>query len=237
MTGWRVGYLCAPAAILEGIVKVHQYGIMSAPTIAQDAALAALLRRRAGRRADGAPSTTGAGGCSSTGSTRSACATFEPRGAFYAFPRDQLATGLTSEEFTERLLLEERVAVVPGSAFGPSGEGHVRMCYATAYEQLEEALAADRPLRRAARADLSRGPAGRPTRRALIGPIVGAADATAESRSRTVHEVGRVIAAYATLSRRGTAAHRLWRVADRRRDMARLRRRPRGARPDGPRRR
>ncbi|MEO8229311.1 MAG: aminotransferase class I/II-fold pyridoxal phosphate-dependent enzyme [Chloroflexota bacterium] len=139
MTGWRVGYLCAPAGILEGILKVHQYGIMSAPTIAQDAALEALLhgepdvqrmvaeydrRRRllvAGLNALGLP-------------------TFEPRGAFYAFPEVTSATGLTSDEFTERLLVEERVAVVPGSAFGASGEGHVRMCYATAYDQLEEAL-------------------------------------------------------------------------------------------------
>ena len=67
--------------------------------------------------------------------------TFEPRGAFYAFPEVTSATGLSSDEFAERLLREERVAVVPGSAFGPSGEGHVRMCYATSYEQLEEALA------------------------------------------------------------------------------------------------
>ena len=66
--------------------------------------------------------------------------TFEPRGAFYAFPEVTTVTGLSSEEFAERLLKEERVAVVPGSAFGPSGEGHVRACYATAYEQLEEAL-------------------------------------------------------------------------------------------------
>ena len=139
MTGWRVGWLAAPAAILEGIVKVHQYGIMSAPTTAQDAALEALLhgeadvermraeydrRRRLvvdGLNAIGLP-------------------TFEPRGAFYAFPKVSSATGLTSDEFTERLLVEERVAVVPGSAFGPSGEGHVRACYATSYEQLEEAL-------------------------------------------------------------------------------------------------
>jgi aminotransferase len=139
MTGWRVGWLAAPAAILEGIVKVHQYGIMSAPTTAQDAALEALLhgdadvermvaeydrRRRLvvdGLNAIGLP-------------------TFEPRGAFYAFPEVSAATGLTSDEFTERLLVEERVAVVPGSAFGPSGEGHVRACYATSYEQLEEAL-------------------------------------------------------------------------------------------------
>jgi aspartate/methionine/tyrosine aminotransferase len=65
--------------------------------------------------------------------------TFEPRGAFYAFPKIT-STGLTADEFTERLLMEERVAVVPGSAFGPSGAGHVRMCYATSYERLEEAL-------------------------------------------------------------------------------------------------
>ncbi|HEX7222765.1 MAG TPA: aminotransferase class I/II-fold pyridoxal phosphate-dependent enzyme, partial [Candidatus Limnocylindrales bacterium] len=139
MTGWRVGWLAAPAAILEGIVKVHQYGIMSAPTTAQDAALEALLHgetdvermlaeydRRRRLVADGF--------------NAMGLRTFEPRGAFYAFPQVSDATGLTSDEFTERLLLEERVAVVPGSAFGPSGEGHVRACYATSYEELEEAL-------------------------------------------------------------------------------------------------
>jgi aminotransferase len=138
MTGWRVGWMAAPAPILEGIVKIHQYGIMSAPTVAQDAALAAIQggephvqamvaeydrRRRLlvdGLRAAGLD-------------------TFEPRGAFYAFPRIA-STGLDSDTFTERLLREERVAVVPGTAFGPSGEGHVRMCYATSYEQLEEAV-------------------------------------------------------------------------------------------------
>jgi aminotransferase len=139
MTGWRVGYLAAPAAILEGIVKVHQYGIMSAPTTAQDAALEALVggeadvermlaeydrRRRlivAGLNAMGLQ-------------------TFEPRGAFYAFPEVSTATGLSSQAFAQGLLEEERVAVIPGSAFGPSGEGHVRACYATSYERLEEAL-------------------------------------------------------------------------------------------------
>jgi aminotransferase len=138
MTGWRVGYLAAPAGILEGIVKVHQYGIMSAPTTAQDAALAAIE--------DGEPEVERmvaeydrrrrlvVDGLNAIG-----LETFEPRGAFYAFPRIA-ATGLTDEVFTERLLLEERVAVVPGSAFGPSGAGHVRMCYATSYEKLEEAL-------------------------------------------------------------------------------------------------
>ncbi|HEY7735328.1 MAG TPA: aminotransferase class I/II-fold pyridoxal phosphate-dependent enzyme [Candidatus Limnocylindrales bacterium] len=138
MTGWRVGYLAAPAPILDGIVKVHQYGIMSAPTIAQDAALAALE--------DGEPEVERmvdeydrrrrliVHGLNSLG-----LETFEPRGAFYAFPRIT-STGLDDETFTERLLSEERVAVVPGSAFGPSGTGHVRMCYATAYDRLEEAL-------------------------------------------------------------------------------------------------
>jgi aminotransferase len=138
MTGWRVGYVCAPAAILEGIVKVHQYGIMSAPTVAQDAALAALQA--------GEPAVQAMVGeydrrrrLLVDGLNRLGLDTFEPRGAFYAFPRIS-STGMTSDEFTERLLVEERVAVVPGNAFGPSGEGHVRMCYATAYARLEEAI-------------------------------------------------------------------------------------------------
>jgi aminotransferase len=138
MTGWRVGYLAAPAAMLEGIVKVHQYGIMSASTTAQDAALVALTAtekdvermvaeydRRRRMFVDGL--------------NKLGLRTFEPRGAFYAFPQIS-STGLDSETFAQRLLVEERVAVVPGNAFGPSGEGHVRACYATSYEQLEEAL-------------------------------------------------------------------------------------------------
>ena len=139
MTGWRVGYLAAPARILEGIVKIHQYGIMSAPTTAQDAALEAIEHgeadvarmlaeydRRRRLVVDGF--------------NAMGLRTFEPRGAFYAFPQVTAATGLTSDAFAERLLAEEHVAVVPGSAFGPSGEGHVRACYATSYEQLEDAL-------------------------------------------------------------------------------------------------
>jgi aminotransferase len=138
MTGWRVGYLAAPASILEGIVKVHQYGIMSAPTIAQDAALVALtsaeddverMRAEYDRRRR----------LLVDGLNRLGLTTFEPRGAFYAFPRIT-STGLDSDAFGRGLLEEERVAVVPGNAFGPSGEGHVRACYATSYEQLEEAL-------------------------------------------------------------------------------------------------
>jgi aminotransferase len=111
---------------------------MSAPTTAQDAALAALLEaeadvermlaeydRRRRLMVDGL--------------NAMGLETFEPRGAFYVFPRIG-STGLTDDEFTERLIVEEKVAVVPGSAFGPSGAGHVRMCYAASYEQLEEAL-------------------------------------------------------------------------------------------------
>jgi aminotransferase len=139
MTGWRIGYACGPADIIQGLVRVHQYTIMSAPTTAQDAALVALQsgdpyvqemvaeydRRRR---------------LLVTGLNRLGLHTFEPRGAFYAFPQVSAATGLSSEDFAQRLLEEERVAVVPGGAFGPSGEGHVRACYATSYEQLEDAL-------------------------------------------------------------------------------------------------
>ena len=138
MTGWRVGYVAAPPHYLEAILKVHQYAIMSAPTTAQDAALVALT--------DGEPEVQRmlaeydrrrrlvVDGFNAMG-----LATFEPRGAFYAFPRVS-STGLDAETFAQRLLEEEHVAVIPGTAFGPSGEGHVRACYATSYEQLEEAL-------------------------------------------------------------------------------------------------
>jgi len=138
MTGWRVGYVCAPRDLLEGIVKVHQYEIMSAPTVAQDAALVALqgaeqdverMVREYDRRRQ-----MFVAGLNEIGLTAG-----DPKGAFYAFPSIRV-TGLSSEEFSERLLFEHKVAVVPGSAFGPSGEGHVRATLATSYEQLEEAL-------------------------------------------------------------------------------------------------
>jgi aminotransferase len=138
MTGWRIGYIAAPPQILEGMLKIHQYTIMTAPTIAQDAALVAILEgepdvermrleydRRRRLVVDGL--------------NAMGLETFEPRGAFYAFPRIT-STGLDSETFARRLLEEERVAVVPGGAFGPSGAEHVRACYATSYEQLQEAL-------------------------------------------------------------------------------------------------
>jgi aminotransferase len=138
MTGWRIGYAAAPAEILGGMRKVHQYTIMSAPTMAQFAALEALkhgeeavqeMRALYDRRRR-----LIVDGLNSIGLT---C--FEPKGAFYAFP-SIAATGMTDEQFSERLIMEEKVACVPGSAFGACGAGHVRCSYATAYEKLEQAL-------------------------------------------------------------------------------------------------
>jgi aminotransferase len=138
MTGWRLGYVAAPAEGLEAMMKVHQYVMMSAPTAAQHAAIEALrsaeedvqlmLAEYDRRRR-----------LVVTRLNKMGLHCFEPRGAFYVFP-DISSTGLDDETFAERLLFEERVAVVPGSVFGACGAGHVRACYATAYEQLEEAL-------------------------------------------------------------------------------------------------
>jgi aminotransferase len=138
MTGWRVGFVAAPADLLAGIVKIHQYTALCAPNPSQRAAIEALRagepdvtsmveeydrRRRVmvkGLRDCGLP-------------------TFEPKGAFYAFPSVE-PTGLSDGDFAERLLVEEKVAVVPGSSFGESGRGHVRCCYATSMDRIEEAL-------------------------------------------------------------------------------------------------
>jgi aminotransferase len=138
MTGWRVGYLAAPPDLIAGMVKIHQYAALCASIMSQKAAIEALAR--------GEPAVEAmvqeyderrrllVHGLNSLG-----LQTFEPRGAFYAFP-SIVSTGLSSEQFAERLLLEERVAVVPGSAFGPSGEGHVRCCYATSTAGIVGAL-------------------------------------------------------------------------------------------------
>jgi aminotransferase len=138
MTGWRIGYAAGPADIIKGMVRIHQYSIMSAPTTAQDAALEALRTgeayvqdmlheydRRRRLLVDGL--------------NRLGLKTFEPRGAFYAFP-NITASGMDDELFCQKLLEEEHVAVVPGNSFGPGGEGFARACYATAYEKIEEAL-------------------------------------------------------------------------------------------------
>lgn len=138
MTGWRIGFAAAPADILIGMSRVHQYTIMCAPTVSQDAALEAIkngadevekMRKEYDRRRKLIVS----------GLNELGLPTFEPHGAFYAFP-DIRVTGLDDEAFAQRLLDEEKVAVVPGSAFGVGGEGFVRCSYATAYEKIEEAL-------------------------------------------------------------------------------------------------
>ena len=138
MTGWRIGYACGPADIIKGLVRIPQYTIMSAPTTAQDAALEAMkngeqyvqeMVTEYDRRRN----------LLVAGLNRLGLQTFEPRGAFYTFPNIR-ASGMDDETFAEALLKEEGVAVVPGNAFGPGGEGFVRACYATAYEKIEEAL-------------------------------------------------------------------------------------------------
>jgi aminotransferase len=138
MTGFRVGYALAPAPLLAAMRKVHQYMIMSAPTIAQHAALAGLLQGEKAVQAMVAEYDRRrrliVGGLNQIG-----LSCFEPQGAFYAFPATSV-TGMDDNTFAETLLQEERVAVVPGSAFGKSGRGFVRCSYATAYEHIEEAL-------------------------------------------------------------------------------------------------
>ncbi len=140
MTGWRLGFALGPTDILGAMRKIHQYTIMSAPTTAQVAAITALTDPRAEeavlamRESYDARRRLLVGGLRSIG-----LPAFEPRGAFYAFP-DIRASGMTSDEFAVALLKEERVACIPGPAFGLGGEGYVRMCYATASDKIEEAL-------------------------------------------------------------------------------------------------
>lgn len=138
MTGWRVGYLLGPETLVAEMRKLHQYLIMSAPTVSQWAALKALevgepfvqeMHARYERRRK-----LIVGGLNDIG-----LMCIEPHGAFYAFPCIQ-STGMDDNTFAERLLQEERVAVIPGRVFGPSGAGFVRMSYATAYDKIEVAL-------------------------------------------------------------------------------------------------
>jgi len=138
MTGWRIGYACGNPEVLGAIRKIHQYIIMSAPTMGQACALEALLHGEADvqnmvRLYDERRRLI------VSGLNRIGLPTFEPHGAFYAFP-DIRRTGLRSETFCEKLLDSERVAVVPGNAFGACGEGFVRICYAASMEEIEEAL-------------------------------------------------------------------------------------------------
>ena len=138
MTGWRMGYICGPKELIAAMTKLHQYGIMSAPTTSQYAAIEAVRNgdhdieamrdEYDGRRR-----------FLLEGFHKLGLECFEPKGAFYTFPCIK-STGLTSEEFCDRFLAEERVAVIPGSAFGPGGEGYVRACYAASMKNLDEAL-------------------------------------------------------------------------------------------------
>jgi aminotransferase len=138
MTGWRVGWVCASAEIVEAMMKIHQYIIMSAPTISQYVALEAIRNgeeetQRFKAEFDARRKLV------LKGLRDIGLATFEPTGAFYAFPSVR-STGMHDVEFAEALLTEEKVAVIPGSAFGEGGAGHVRLCYAAERPLLEESL-------------------------------------------------------------------------------------------------
>ncbi len=138
MTGWRLGYVCGPKPLLKQMIKIHQYGIMSAPTTSQYAAIEAL------RCGDGdiemmRDSYDNRRKLLLKGLRGLGISCFEPRGAFYMFPNIG-AFGLTSEEFCTAFLREERVAIIPGSAFGPGGEGFARICYASSVENIETAV-------------------------------------------------------------------------------------------------
>ena len=138
MTGWRMGYVCGPKEIIQQLLKLHQFGIMSAPTVSQYAAVEAM------RNGDGdiekmRDEYDGRRRYLVEGLRRIGLPCFEPKGAFYVFP-DIRSTGLSSDDFCERFLMEEKVAVISGAAFGPGGEGFVRCCYATSMRDISEAL-------------------------------------------------------------------------------------------------
>ena len=138
MTGWRLGFATGPAPIIAQMTKMHQYGIMSAPSMSQYAAIEALkngdkdiqymreeydMRRR----------------LLVSAFNRMGLHTFEPEGAFYVFPSIK-STGMTSEEFCEKLLYDQRIAIVPGNAFGDCGEGFVRVAYSNSLQNIKEAV-------------------------------------------------------------------------------------------------
>jgi aminotransferase len=138
MTGWRLGYVCAPEELAQAMLKIHQYVMMCAPTMAQYGAIEALqngrgdvenMRKSYRRRRNYMVKSLNEIGLD--------C--HMPGGAFYVFP-SVTHTGMTSEEFAEQLLIQERVAVVPGSVFGKGGEGHIRCSYASSMEALQEAI-------------------------------------------------------------------------------------------------
>ena len=138
MTGWRLGYVCGPKELIAQMTKIHQYAIMSAPTTSQYAAVEALKNgdediERMKEEYDGRRRYL------VDGLNKLGLSCFEPKGAFYVFPCIR-STGLSSEDFCEQLLVQQKVACIAGNAFGESGEGFVRMCYAASMQDLEEAL-------------------------------------------------------------------------------------------------
>ncbi len=138
MTGFRIGYACAPAPLIDAMMRIHQYGILCAPIVSQEAALEALRHGKQGMIAMREQYRLRRNFLVH-GLRQLGLSCFEPRGAFYLFPNIS-ATGKSSHEFAMGLLKHEKVAVVPGTAFGPSGEGCVRCSYATGMEQLEIAV-------------------------------------------------------------------------------------------------
>jgi aminotransferase len=138
MTGWRLGYVCGPVPFIAAMTKLHQFGIMCAPTMSQYAAIEAMREGDADIEAM-RDEYDGRRRYLLEGFRRIGLPCFEPKGAFYVFP-DITGSGLCSEEFCERFLLEEKVAVISGTAFGPSGEGFVRCCYAASMQDLAESL-------------------------------------------------------------------------------------------------
>ena len=138
MPGWRIGYMCANSDLMDALLKIHQYGVMSAPTVSQYAAIAALdigesfvkeMHEKYNRRRKFLVASLNEMGLE--------C--FEPKGAFYAFPSVS-STGMNDDEFAEKLLKEQQVAVVPGRGFGVGGENHVRVAYCKSYEEIEIAM-------------------------------------------------------------------------------------------------
>ena len=138
MTGWRIGYACGHADIIAAMTKIHQYTIMCAPIMAQKAAIEA-LRHGETEMHKMVADYNYRRKLMYNGLNEIGLACFEPQGAFYCFPSIK-STGLSSEDFSEKLLFEEQVAVVPGNAFGDSGEGYIRCCYAASVKNIEAAL-------------------------------------------------------------------------------------------------
>jgi aminotransferase len=138
MTGWRIGYVAADRRFIQALTKIHQYTLLCAPTMTQMAAIEA-LRNGEGEVEKMVQEYNRRRRFMVKRLNEIGLPCFEPKGAFFAFPSIK-ATGMNSEEFAAKLLLAEKVAVVPGLAFGPCGEGFVRCCYATSLPNIEEAL-------------------------------------------------------------------------------------------------